>query len=548
MERRMAAPSSYEGWAHALHPVIESRLADAEAELAFLRADNARVGRENVRLRGQCERLSAQVAELTADPETHARALRRGLMDARRGSDVDLASASNADVATDREDRRLSLFLTDGKGALTERRVPGIVSAPRGTLQFGVVQAEVTSTGFVGLRPLPRAGEGAGGGGTAVSAPSAPSALTVPGKMMKSLMKNVLGTSPVDDAGQSSMTPTEGHGTYEIVWKEGGAVGGAHPNTAVQADASGGSLRRLAFECDAAAFEYVREQISSWSDASLLGSADVGAAARHRRAGSNLTIDLAGDDVQGAGGDGHVDARGGEETHEKDEKDEEEESKIRGEVFYAGDGAAAAAAAARMLDDSSVVTVAQAHALTRALPARIRDKAWRLRYSTRRDGVSLRTMYRSAAGAKVGEFIFICVWAIRMTSCFVLFTGDRQCEESVLLVRTRDGESFGAFTTEHWRVAPRYYGTGESFVFQMLNSELEDETDGARVFRWTKRNDYFVFGRNECVAVGGGCGFALWLDEELLRGNSSRSDTFGNEPLSSTHEFEVSCVELWTFE
>ena len=220
--------------------------------------------------------------------------------------------------------------------------------------------------------------------------------------MMKSLMKNVLGTSPVDDAGQSSMTPTEGHGTYEIVWKEGGAVGGAHPNTAVHADASGGSLRRLAFECDAAAFEYVREQISSWSDASLLGSADVGAAARHRRAGSNLTIDLGGDDVHGAGGDGHV-----EETHEKEEKDEEEESKSIGEVFYARDGAAAAA---RMLDDSSVVTVAQAHALTRALPARIRDKAWRLRYSTRRDGVSLRTMYRSAAGAKVGEFFFIVAY------------------------------------------------------------------------------------------------------------------------------------------
>ena len=231
MERRMAAPSSYEGWAHAVHPVIESRLADAEAELAFLRADNARVGRENVRLRGQCERLSAQVAELTADPETHARALRRGLMDARRDSDVDLASASNADVTTDREDRRLSLFLTDGKGALTERRVPGIVSAPRGTLQFGVVQAEVTSTGFVGLRPLPRAGEGAGGGGgTAVSAPSAPSALTgISGKMMKSIMKNVLGTSPVDDAGQPPITPTEGHGTYEIVWTERGAVGGAQP-------------------------------------------------------------------------------------------------------------------------------------------------------------------------------------------------------------------------------------------------------------------------------------------------------------------------------
>ena len=49
----MAAPSSYEGWAHAVKPTIESRLADAEAELAFLRADNGRVARENARLRGQ---------------------------------------------------------------------------------------------------------------------------------------------------------------------------------------------------------------------------------------------------------------------------------------------------------------------------------------------------------------------------------------------------------------------------------------------------------------------------------------------------------------
>ena len=68
------------------------------------------------------------------------------------------------------------------------------------------------------------------------------------------------------------------------------------------------------------------------------------------------------------------------------------------------------------------------------------------------------------------------------------------------------------------------------------------------MFPWTQRNDYFVFGRNECAAVGGGAGFALWLDEELARGNSARSDTFGNDPLSSEHEFDVACVELWTFE
>ena len=55
------------GWAHAVKPTIESRLADAEAELAFLRADNGRVARENARLRAKCERLSARIAMLSED-------------------------------------------------------------------------------------------------------------------------------------------------------------------------------------------------------------------------------------------------------------------------------------------------------------------------------------------------------------------------------------------------------------------------------------------------------------------------------------------------
>ena len=53
------------------------------------------------------------------------------------------------------EDRVLNLFLTDGKN-LTERKVPGIVSAPHGALEFGVVQAKLLATEFVGFRPLKR--------------------------------------------------------------------------------------------------------------------------------------------------------------------------------------------------------------------------------------------------------------------------------------------------------------------------------------------------------------------------------------------------------
>ena len=566
----MAAPSSYEGWAHAVKPTIESRLADAEAELAFLRADNGRVARENARLRGQCERLSAEVAMLSEDPEAHARQLRRGLMGARRrdGSDVDLASTAEA-AARDRpprasrEDRQLSLFLTDGKGALTERRVPGIVTAPPGVLQFGVVQAEVTSTGFVGLRPL----------GTNDAVNTASTSTSSVSAKMKSLMAGVLGAAggargdgardePTGAEPERADAPTRS--SYEIVWKESGGEDG------------GGQLRRLAFECDANAFDYVREQIRSWSESATVtdrhGSADAAAAAaaaaRHRRAGSNLTIDLhdgdAGDGDDG-GDEGEVSKDKAAEPVKAAEGEDVVAEPQRAEEAPAGDGVRSvtetttttgsshvvrpkgpkffpvgSSGAPRILDmsdESAVCDASLAFALSRAFPARLRDSSWRLRYSTKRDGTSLRTMYRAAGSARVGE---------------------HRCEESVLLVRSSSGERFGAFTTEHWRVAPRYYGTGESFVFVLegageSNAEVAGSNPaagggGARVFPWTQRNDYFVFGRNECAAVGGGSGFALWLDEELARGNSARSDTFGNDPLSSEHEFDVACVELWTFE
>ena len=37
----------------------------------------------------------------------------------------------------------------------------------------------------------------------------------------------------------------------------------------------------------------------------------------------------------------------------------------------------------------------------------------------------------------------------------------------MLVVRDTRQHVFGAFTAEPWRIAPRYYGTGESFVFQL---------------------------------------------------------------------------------
>ena len=422
----MAAPSSYEGWAHAVKPTIESRLADAEAELAFLRADNGRVARENARLRGQCERLSAEMAMLSEDPEAQARQLRRGLMGARRrdGSDVDLASTADAAArdrpprASSREDRQLSLFLTDGKGALTERKVPGIVSAPPGVLQFGVVQAEVASTGFVGLRPL----------GTDDAVNTAPTSTSSVSTKLKSLMKGVLaggtavafGADGARDEPEATPDPADAstRSSYEIVWKEGGDG---------DKDTAGGTLRRLAFECDANAFEYVREQIRSWSASAMAGST-LNPNPKHRRAGSNLTIDLhdgnaGAEDSGDEGGEGEVgktaatERKGDDKVAEAPERAEDapegdgggrsgekgsttppphKHKRQNGEFFPVVDGADA-----DMSDESAACSPAQARALSGALPARLRNATWRLRYSTKRDGTSLRTMYRAAGSARV---------------------------------------------------------------------------------------------------------------------------------------------------
>jgi hypothetical protein len=51
------------------------------------------------------------------------------------------------------------------------------------------------------------------------------------------------------------------------------------------------------------------------------------------------------------------------------------------------------------------------------------------------------------------------------------------------------------------------------------------------------------------VSLGGGNGFALWLDGDLLNGASAACDTFGTPgPLACAEAFKVRAVEVWGFE
>lgn len=59
------------------------------------------------------------------------------------------------------------------------------------------------------------------------------------------------------------------------------------------------------------------------------------------------------------------------------------------------------------------------------------------------------------------------------------------------------------------------------------------------------RNDFFMFGSQDSIGIGGTGHFALWLDGELLYGHSGVCDTFGSPCLASKDEFKIIALELW---
>ena len=489
---------------------LESRLADAEAALIFARANEKRLEEENARLKDRCERLSLLVLEASTPANPTAGARKPPL------PTTGAPSTRRADL----EDRVLNLFLTDGKN-LTERKVPGLVGAPRRELQFGTVQARCSASEFVGLRPLKR-GEGVPSevaeraaraakakersltmsdraarlfdalqrGGSATGQPDPDDAEDPPAESSRGHVRRSSSVSSLGDDlegddfyGERAEVEDEDVGVYEIMWKEGGGEG---------------PLRRLAFETDDAGFAYIREQIGAWS--------------RDVDRGDALADRMARGVVVGEGSDAET------ENPRASSADPE-----RGEPTASTASSTVAMTPGpwnpTLSEPSLVLTQEQVRCVAATLPARLRRCDWRMTYSSRRDGISLKSLYRAAAreASRAGGG-----------------------GESVLAVKDTRGNAFGAFATETWRVHPRYYGTGESFVFTA--------SPRCEAHRWSQRNDYFMFGRENCVAAGGGSGFALWLDEELLRGNSGECETFANPCLSGEDtEFEVMYVELWTF-
>jgi len=204
-----------------------------------------------------------------------------------------------------------------------------------------------------------------------------------------------------------------------------------------------------------------------------------------------------------------------------------------------------------------LLSCAVAEEVRAMLPERLRIvDDWSLVYSLEQDGASLATLYLKSRRYERSRTGF------------------------VLVVRDQEGATFGAYMSEYPHPAPHYFGNGECFLWRASTlaslppppsadttsltrnttlapppsspdrptaSPTPSETIRFKAFPYSGLNDFYINCEHGFLSVGSGGGhYGLWLDDALGMGHSSRSETFGNEPLSDEGEkFGVLGVELW---
>jgi LysM repeat protein len=136
--------------------------------------------------------------------------------------------------------------------------------------------------------------------------------------------------------------------------------------------------------------------------------------------------------------------------------------------------------------NSNILLHSHIRCLVDHFPTAIQHDAWELLYSTELHGSDLASFY-SRSGA---------------------------CAYSLLVVRTMDGQVFGGFATEAWRMTRHgrevFYGSGQSFLYRCHPSapgeEEEDcpDNDNVDVFGWKYDNYFFQWSNPRQIAMGGG--------------------------------------------
>ncbi|KAJ1512666.1 hypothetical protein HMI54_007362 [Coelomomyces lativittatus] len=158
----------------------------------------------------------------------------------------------------------------------------------------------------------------------------------------------------------------------------------------------------------------------------------------------------------------------------------------------------------------------------------------------------------------------------------------REREPTILLLETMLGEIIGAFCSVTWPLHSqqlnRFFGTGETFVFQLtpspqnfpwahanqvvgnwnttepestlqLPSPTSNTSESSQIgFEVPNHSSSFMFaGARELIIGGGGQGHALWINESLTSGRTDTCYTFQNPPLVPSKNFEISNLDIYSF-
>ncbi|XP_066528479.1 TLD domain-containing protein 2-like [Hoplias malabaricus] len=166
----------------------------------------------------------------------------------------------------------------------------------------------------------------------------------------------------------------------------------------------------------------------------------------------------------------------------------------------------------KLSEGSILLNISQIQELCQQLPANLSLCEWRLTFRTQTHGTSLRTLYKTSS---------------QLDAC------------SVLIIRDSYRQVFGVVCSAPLRVSTAYYGTGQTFVFSF--------SPHLQVYKWTGGNSFFIKGSVDSLHFGGGRGrYGLWINGDLIRGRSQTCETFDNEVLSSTEDFLINELEVWT--
>lgn len=191
----------------------------------------------------------------------------------------------------------------------------------------------------------------------------------------------------------------------------------------------------------------------------------------------------------------------------------------------------------KVIDDSEIIqNENQWEIVCSWLPYRLRLQSLYKSFNSSKDGYSLTSLYHSSKD--IGPMMILIM------ACPIVDVDDIINQKKNLTRKTTTLSQdlskkyvFGAFLGEPIENSNRYEGTADSFVFSLYPKE--------NVYKWAKKNDLFSYGGNERILIGGD-GAAISIDENLMYGQSQKSQTFDNEPLlNDIQNFMILKLEVY---